>query len=92
MKGRIGAGPRCPRCEVGTVTDLRQVDFPEPLRASEANAIAKSIATWITTHSRLWADGPTVYEATFTTIQAARGRKSGSKRLENARKAWNTND
>lgn len=71
-------------------------EFPEPLRASEANAIAKSIATWITTHSRLWADGPAVYEATFTTIQAARGRKGGAKsgvqRLEKARKAWSTND
>ena len=54
-------------------------EFPEPLRASEANAIAKSISTWIITESRLWADGPAVYEATFTTIQAARGRKGGTK-------------
>lgn len=54
-------------------------EFPEPLRVSEANAIAKSISTWIITQSRLWADGPAVYEATFTTIQAARGRKGGIK-------------
>jgi len=50
-------------------------EFPEPLPASEARAIAASIHRWITTKSRMWADGPTVYEATFSTIQAARGRK-----------------
>ena len=54
-------------------------EFPEPLRVSEANAIAKSISTWIITQSRLWADGAAVYEATFTTIQAARGCKGGAK-------------
>lgn len=54
-------------------------EFPEPLRDSETKAIAKSISTWIITQSRLWADGPVVYEATFSTIQAARGRKGGSK-------------
>ena len=51
-------------------------EFPEPLPASEARAIAASIHRWITTKSRMWADGPAVYEATFSTIQAARGRKS----------------
>lgn len=51
-------------------------EFPEPLLASEARAIAASIHRWITTQSRMWADGPAVYEATFSTIQAARGRKS----------------
>ena len=50
-------------------------EFPEPLPASEARAIAASIHRWITTKSRMWADGPAVYEATFSTIQAARGRK-----------------
>lgn len=59
-------------------------EFPEPLRFSEANAIAKSISTWIITQSRLWADGPAVYEATFTTIQAARGRKGGAKGRKSA--------
>lgn len=54
-------------------------EFPEPLRVSEANAIAESISSWILTQSRLWADGPVVYEATFSTIQAARGRKGGCK-------------
>ena len=54
-------------------------EFPEPLPDSEARAIAASIHRWITTKSRMWADGPAVYEATFSTIQAARGRKGGRK-------------
>lgn len=54
-------------------------EFPEPLPDSEARAIAASIHRWITTKSRMWADGPAVYEATFSTIQAARGRKGGCK-------------
>lgn len=49
--------------------------FSEPLPASEVRAIAASITRWITTKSRMWADGPTVYEATFSTIQSARARK-----------------
>jgi len=55
-------------------------EFAEPLRVTEARGIAASIHRWITTKSRMWTDGPAVYEATFTTIQAARGRKSGAKR------------
>lgn len=51
--------------------------YTEPLPATEAVQIAHSIHRWITTRSRLWADGPAVYEATFSTIQAARGRKGG---------------
>ncbi|MGX1880193.1 replication initiation protein [Nocardia fluminea] len=54
--------------------------LPDPLPTSELRAIVNSIHRWITTRSRLWADGPTVYEATFSTIQAARGRKSGEAR------------
>ena len=53
--------------------------FPEPLPAREARDIAKSIHRWIVTESRMWADGPAVYEATFTAMQAARGRKSGER-------------
>ena len=60
-------------------------EFPEPLPASEARAIAASIHRWITTKSRMWADGPAVYEATFSTIQAARGRKGRGQRTENNR-------
>lgn len=51
--------------------------FPEPLPASESCAIATSIHKWITTKSRMWQDGAAVYEATFSTIQSARGLKSG---------------
>lgn len=60
-------------------------EFPEPLPTSEARAIAASIHRWITTQSRIWADGPAVYEATFSTIQAARGRKGRDQRAENNR-------
>ena len=63
-------------------------EFPEPLPASEARAIAASIHRWITTKSRMWADGPAVYEATFSTIQAARGRKSGQQRAQHAAEKW----
>ena len=58
------------------------------LAASEARAIAASIHRWITTKSRMWADGPAVYEATFSTIQAARGRKSGQQRAQHAAEKW----
>ena len=51
--------------------------FPEPLPASEARAIARSISRWIITRSHMWEDGPAVYEATFVAIQSARsGRAS----------------
>lgn len=55
-------------------------EYSEPLRLSEAKAIAESIWRWITTRSRIWRDGPAVYEATFTLIQSARGRKLGAAR------------
>lgn len=55
-------------------------EFSEPLPKNEAQQIANSIHKWITTQSRMWTDGAAVYEATFSTIQAARGRKSGQKR------------
>lgn len=50
--------------------------YAEPLPASEVRAIAASITRWITTRSRMWADGPVVYEATFSTIQSHRGRRA----------------
>jgi len=55
-------------------------EYTEPLRHSEAKAIAESIWRWITTRSRMWRDGAAVYEATFTLIQHHRGRKSGEAR------------
>lgn len=60
----------------------RNTEFSEPLPASEVRAIAASIHRWIITHSRMWHDGPAVYEATFTTIQSARGKKSAAARQE----------
>lgn len=61
-------------------TSARNSAFTEPLPTSEMRGIASSITRWITTRSRMWADGPAVYDATFTTIQAARGRKGGRAR------------
>lgn len=58
----------------------RNAAFTDPLPASEERAIAASIHRWIVTRSRIWADGEAVYEATFTAIQSARGRKSGALR------------
>lgn len=55
----------------------RNAEFAEPLPAVEARAIANSIHRWITTRSRMWKDGPAVYEATFVAIQSARGKKGG---------------
>ena len=52
-------------------------EFTESLPHSEAKGIATSIHRWITAKSRMWQDGPATYEATFTTIQSNRGRKSG---------------
>lgn len=60
--------------------NLRNLDFPQPLPDSETRAIANSIHRWITTQSRIWTDGPTTYEATFTTIQAARSQRAAAKR------------
>lgn len=59
--------------------------FSEPLPVAEVDQIARSIHRWIITKSRMWADGPAVYDATFTLIQSARGRKSGEKRRGNRR-------
>lgn len=48
---------------------------PGPLPASEVRAIASSIHRWITTRSRIWADGIVVYEATLSARQSAIARK-----------------
>lgn len=62
--------------------------FTEPLPTNEARAIANSIHRWITTRSRMWRDGPVVYEATLSTIQSARGKKSGKARRQRAAHTW----
>ena len=61
-------------------THALNAEFSEPLPHSEARAVASSITRWITTRSRMWHDGPAVYDATFTTIQSARGHKSAEAR------------
>ena len=74
---------------------LNQELFSEPLPVAEVDHIARSIHKWIITKSNMWADGPAVYEATFTTIQAARGRKggkgSGKARREAGHALWRNN-
>lgn len=56
--------------------------FAVPLPSAEVRSIASSITRWILTKSRLWADGPAVYEATFTLIQSARARKKKAAHAE----------
>ncbi|GAA4826475.1 replication initiation protein [Tomitella cavernea] len=65
---------------ISTHVHLLNAEFSEALPVNEAECIAASIHRWITTQSRMWADGPAVYEATFSTIQSARGHKSGQAR------------
>lgn len=65
--------------------------FTDPLPARGVDQIARSIHRWIITKSRIWADGPAVYEATFSTIQSARGRKGGRKSGAVRRKAAQEN-
>lgn len=77
LRHHFGDSPGFKVAVVETVNELN-AGFSEPLPASEVRAIATSIHKWITTKSRMWADGPAVYEATFTAIQSARGRKGGS--------------
>ena len=69
------------RLIIAEVCDLN-AGYTEPLPASESAAIAASIHRWITTKSRMWADGATTYEATLIAIQSARGRKSGQARRQ----------
>lgn len=76
------------RDAIATEVQTRNTEFSEPLPASEARAIAASIHRWITTRSRMWADGPVVYEATLATIQAHRGRKSGQMRRASSETFW----
>lgn len=65
-------------------------EYAEPLRHSEAKAIAESIWRWVTTKSRMWRDGAAVYEATFTLIQHHRNAKSVAARRAAAAELWST--
>ena len=55
-------------------------EYSDPLRHSEAKAIAESIYRWITTHSDLWNDASSVSQASFTLIQSARAQKLAEQR------------
>lgn len=66
----------------------RNAEFATPLPANEVAHIAHSIWKWIITKSRMWADGPAVYEATYTLIQSNRGKKSAATRREQQANLW----
>lgn len=67
-----------------SVADLN-TGYSEQLPLSETRAISTSIHKWITTRFDGWKDSRTVSEATFTTIQSARGRKSAEARAAKAK-------
>lgn len=91
VRHHFGDSPGLLRAIGSRVHELNS-EFTEPLGASEARAIGNSIHRWITTQSRMWRDGPAVYEATFIAIQSARGRKggvaSGMARRKRSAEAW----
>ncbi|WP_348650736.1 primase C-terminal domain-containing protein [Corynebacterium propinquum] len=60
---------------------LNQTQFETPLPVAEVDHIARSIHKWIITKSRMWADGPASYDATFTPIPKAHVAR-GAGRLE----------
>lgn len=62
---------------IATEVQNRNHEFSEPLPTSEAAGIARSIHRWITTRSRMWADGAAAYEATLIAKLSARGCKGG---------------
>lgn len=74
--------------EITRVVAELNTTFTEPLPASEARGIARSISKWVFTKSRMWANGPSEYVQTFTKIQTARGRKSGRARREKNREIF----
>ena len=57
----------------------QNAEFANPLPANEVHHLAMSIWRWITTRSRMWKDGPAVYEATYTLIQSNRAQRRGQK-------------
>jgi len=73
---------------IATQVNQLNAEFTDPLPASEADCIARSITNWIITKSRIWSQTSTVTADTFTTIQSARGRKSGEQRRAQAAAQW----
>ena len=56
--------------------------FDEPLHSTEVGHVARSISKWITTKSRMWADGKEASDRRFSQRQAARARKQVAARQE----------
>lgn len=67
-----------------TAQAMNVEQFAEPLSVAEVDQIARSIHRWIVTKSRMWADGPAVYEMTFSTIQSARAKRGSAERTTKA--------
>ncbi|WP_224392907.1 replication initiation protein [Pseudonocardia sp. ICBG1293] len=65
------------RAAIAREVGIRNADFGIPLGANELGHLARSISDWTINYSRMWNDGPAAYDATFSAIQAARGRKGG---------------
>src|SRR5699024_4933291 len=61
--------------------------FHAPLPRNDAQQLANSIHEWITTRFSRWKASRTVNQATYTNIQAARGRNSRHVRTANKREA-----
>lgn len=85
IRHHFGDSPGLGRAIQIAAQELNQELFAEPLPIAEVDQIARSIHKWIITKSRMWSDGPAVYDATFTLIQSARGKKGGKK---SAKKRW----
>lgn len=60
---------------------ILNTQFSEPLPLNELKDIVNSIHKWVTTRFYGWIDSRTVNQATFTTIQSARGKRSSQARI-----------
>ncbi|WP_226360956.1 replication initiation protein [Pseudonocardia sp. ICBG1142] len=67
------------RAAVAKHVVILNADFPVPLGENELGHISKSISDWTINYSRMWNDGPAAYDAAFSAIQAARGRKGSGR-------------
>ncbi|WP_226358785.1 replication initiation protein [Pseudonocardia sp. ICBG601] len=67
------------RAAVAKHVAILNADFPIPLGGNELGHISGSISDWTINYSRMWNDGPAAYDAAFSAIQAARGRKGSGR-------------
>ncbi|WP_226358682.1 hypothetical protein [Pseudonocardia sp. ICBG601] len=67
------------RAAVAKHVAILNADFPHPLGGNELGHISQSISDWTINYSRMWNDGPAAYDAAFSAIQAARGRKGSGR-------------